>query len=167
MYWFLPKRELSRFDNVPPEKIDRLQPRIGSFDLDSLIHACTLAGVVVGQIISMSLAIGPVARLRTRALYSVLNSRRSWSDRLRLPEDAKMELVFWKECIPMFNGQAIWFESGATRVAYSDASSSGYGGYVVEFGPSISHGHWSVEESKMSSTWRELRTVFAVMQGIC
>ena len=28
----------------------------------------------------------------------------------------------------MYNGQAIWFESGATRVAYSDASSSGYGG---------------------------------------
>ena len=50
-------------------------------------------------------------------------------------------------------------------MAYSDSSSSVYGGYVVEFGPSISHGHWSVEESTMSSTWRELRAVIAVMQA--
>ena len=149
---------------VPSDKITRLQSRIGSMNLSSFAYARTLASIV-GQIMSMSLAIGPVARLRTRALYSAINSRQSWSDKLLLSDDAKLELSFWKECIPMFNGQAIWFESGATRVAYSDASSSGYGGYVVEFGPDISHGHWSVEESKMSSTWRELRAVFAVLQA--
>ena len=105
----------------------------------------------------------PVARLRTRALYAVINSRITWSDKLVLTEDARSELCFWKECLPMYNGQAIWFESGATRVAYSDANSSGYGGYVVEIGNSISHGHWSPAERDMSSTWREVRTVFAVL----
>ena len=40
----------------------------------------------------------------------------------------------------------IWFESSATRVAYSDASSLGYGEYVVEIGPSISHGHWTLKK---------------------
>ena len=30
------------------------------------------------------------------------------------------------------NGQPTWFESGATRVVYSDASNSGYGGYSVK-----------------------------------
>ena len=93
----------------------------------------------------------------------MINSRITWSDKLVLTEDAGSERCFWKECLPLYNGQAIWFESGATRVAYSDTSSSGYGGYVVEIGNSISHGHWSPAERDMSSTWRELRAVFAVL----
>ena len=55
---------------VSPEKIDRLQSRIRSFDLD-------------------------------------------WSDRLRLPEDAKLELVFWKECIyPCLMGKPFGLSQG-------------------------------------------------------
>ena len=49
---------------------------------------------IIGQIISMSLALGPVTHLRTRALYSVLNQRRCWSDRLCLSVDALEELSF-------------------------------------------------------------------------
>ena len=48
-------------------------------------------------------------------------------------------------------------------MAYSDASSSGYGGYVVKIGNSICHGHWSPDEKDMSSTSRELRTVYGVL----
>ena len=149
---------------VPGEKVSRLQSTIASLNLDRAVHVRALSSVV-GQIISMSLAIGPVARLRTRACYHIINQRKTWSDSHLLTEDAKAELHFWKECLPLFNGQPIWFESSATRVAYSDASSSGYGGYVVEIGPSISHGHWSPQEAAMSSTWRELRAVFAVLQS--
>ena len=43
---------------------------------------------IVGQIMSMSLALGPIARLRTRALYAVIDSRHSWSDQLELFDDA-------------------------------------------------------------------------------
>ena len=149
---------------VPSEKIAKLQESIGSVSLYNVIPVRTLASFV-GQIISMSLAIGPVARLRTRALYSVINARSSWANKLFLTEDARSELYFWKECLPMYNGRAIWFESGATRVAYSDASATGYGGFIVEVGPSMSHGQWSSEEREMSSTWRELRAVFAVLMA--
>ena len=76
----------------------------------------------------MSLAIGPVARLRTRALYQVINSRRFWADKLMLSIDAREELRFWKSSLEAFNGQPIWFSRGITRIMYSDASSSGYGG---------------------------------------
>ena len=149
---------------VPGEKVSRLQSTIASLNLDRPVRVRALSSVV-GQIISMSLAIGPMVRLRTRACYDVINQRKTWSDSRLLTEEAKAELHFWKECLPLFNGQPIWFESSATRVAYSDASSSGYGGYVVEIGPSISHGHWSPQEAAMSSTWRELRAVFAVLQS--
>ena len=150
---------------VPNEKVSRLQSSVAFLNLNSPIRVRALSGIV-GQVISMSLAIGPIARLRTRACYATINKRKTWSDSILLSEEAKAELSFWQECLPQFNGQPIWFESSATRVAYSDASSSGYGGYVVEIGPNISHGHWSLHEAVMSSTWRELKAVFLVLQSL-
>ena len=54
---------------------------------------------ITGQIISMTLAMGPVSRLRTRALYSVLNMRKSWADKLHLSREAREELQFWLESV--------------------------------------------------------------------
>ena len=51
------------------------------------------------------------------------------------------------------------------ELVYSDASSTGYGGYVVELGNEVAHGHWSVMEVKHSSTWRELKAVYLVLQS--
>ena len=48
------------------------------------------------------------------------------------------------------------------RVVYSDASETGYGGYVVEHGPCVSFGQWTAEEASQSSTWRELSAVYQV-----
>ena len=50
----------------------------------SPVHVRWLASAV-GQIISMSLAIGQVIWLCTRAM---INSRQSWADRLLLSKDA-------------------------------------------------------------------------------
>ena len=58
----------------------------------------------------------------------------------------------------------IWFSSGTTRIVYSDGSSSGYGGYIVELGNEV-HGQWSVEKGKRSSTWRELKAVYLILQS--
>ena len=57
---------------VPKEKITKLVRCIQDIGPIDLIRARSLASII-GQIISMSLAIGPVARLRSRALYDVLN----------------------------------------------------------------------------------------------
>jgi len=51
------------------------------------------------------------------------------------------------------------------RFAYSDASSSGYGGYLVEHGNLVANGQWSSEEASQSSTWRELRAVRRVLES--
>ena len=108
----------------------------------------------------MSLAIGPIARLRTRALYQVINSRWFWADKLMVSMDAREELKFWKSSLEAFNGQPIWFSRGTTRIVFSDASSSGYGGYhKVEVGTKVAHGQWSSYEASFSSTWRELKAV--------
>ena len=51
------------------------------------------------------------------------------------------------------------------RFAYSDASTSGYGGHLVEHGNLVSNGQWSSEEASQSSTWRELCAVRCVLEA--
>ena len=55
--------------------------------------------------------------------------------------------------------QPIWHFPSAVRVVYSDASDTGYGGYVVEHGPCVAYGQWTTHEAHQSSTWRELTAV--------
>ena len=56
--------------------------------------------------------------------------------------------------------------SSAVRVAYSDASGIGFGGYVVEHADKVLHGSWTVSEQSRSSTWRELVAVRRVLWEI-
>ena len=62
---------------------------------------------VIGKIVSMAIAIGPVTRLMTRNLYAVLNSRQAWCEDLELSVEAKSELQFWAQELPKFNRQGI------------------------------------------------------------
>ena len=92
----------------------------------------------------------------TRSLYATLNNRNSWYHRLELTGEA---LEFWHSEISSFNGQHIWPKPSAVRVVYSDASATGYGGYMVEHGSLIANGQWSPDEVAKNSTWRELQAV--------
>jgi hypothetical protein len=149
---------------VPEEKLESLKESIKWAYSQPKVPVRCLASIV-GKIISMTLAIGNVALLRSRALYSVINSRYSWNDHIALPQNAREELKFWFKNVESFNGKPIWFSPGATRIVYSDASDSGYGGYMVELGPSVAHGLWSEAEASLSSTWRELKAVYLVLQS--
>lgn len=79
---------------VPEDKISRLKHAIQSVASGGILVGARSLASVIGQIISMSLAVGSVSRLRTRAMYSVLNQRRFWSDKLTLTVDAQEELEF-------------------------------------------------------------------------
>ena len=59
---------------------------------------------LIGKIMSMALALGPVTRLMTRSLYAVLNSKAAWCQRLVLTSEALVELNFWIHEITDFNG---------------------------------------------------------------
>lgn len=59
-----------------------------------------------------------------------------------------MELGFWLGQLVCFNGQNIWHSPSAIRVVYSDASDTGYGGYMVEHGCHIAQGQWLPQEAK-------------------
>ena len=88
----------------------------------------------------------------TRNLYSLLNSKVAWCQRLFISKEATLELDFWVTETSKFNGESIWPRPPAVRVAYSDASRTGYAGYLVEHGDMIAHGQWFSKNAVKSST---------------
>ena len=59
---------------APEDKVARLVKSIDDIVASSTVHVQWLASAV-GKIISMSLAIGQVTRLRTRVLYAIITRR--------------------------------------------------------------------------------------------
>ena len=126
--------------------------QIGDALQSKTLPARSLASIT-GKLISMSIALGPVTRLMTRGLYALINIHNSWCHTLTISPEAIKELQFWLGQINNFNGQNMWHSPSAIRVVYSDASSSGYGGYLVEHGCHIAHGQWLPNERTQSLTW--------------
>ena len=82
--------------SIPPGKIDHLFNLI-SLLLDDVSPTARDVSRITGTLISMELALGPVVRLRTRALYAVLNSVHSLSCKMALTREAVEELNFWRD----------------------------------------------------------------------
>ena len=136
---------------VPVRKSLALQCHLNSIVSQKYLPARQLASLI-GKIISMSLALGPIARFMTRGLYAALNNRHSWYQSIEISSEALLEPKFCLHNFDKYNGQNIWHSPSACRLVYSDTSATGYGGYIVEHGPQIAHGQWSKEETALSST---------------
>ena len=66
---------------VPSEKITALRSALHQATQSPRIKARSLASII-GKIISMGLAFGPLSRFMTRSLYAVLESHNVWCDLL-------------------------------------------------------------------------------------
>ena len=125
---------------------------------------------LAGYILSMSFALGPVARLRTRALYDMILKRKSWYYRVDWTADAKAEVDFWFQCFQEFHGQMFVCEQKVTAVVstWSDASDVAWGGYAVHCGELVARGNWPKEVlmTQKSSTWRELKATELVLESL-
>ena len=94
---------------------------------------------VVGQIMSMSLALAP-ARLFTRELYRVIDSMHrqelpdGWRAHVRIHARAREELDFWVRCFDHWNGLPISRTVGVVEIEVtSDASHlHGWGGWIAD-----------------------------------
>ena len=95
-------------------------------------------------------------RLMSRAMYAQILVQNSWFSNFCLEDSVVKELVFWRSNLDHLNGRRIWFKSSAVRVAYSDASDTGYGGYIVELGRQVAaQCVWSADLEQESSTMRD------------
>ena len=150
---------------VPQLKIDSLFSTINS--IKSAVRATIRVPIkslarFTGLIISMSLALGPVARLMTRATYSVIESRLFWSDSVFVPDSVISEFDFWLSNITSLNGFPFKYRLVPSMQIFSDASATGYGGYIQGRDIRV-QGHWSDIDASKSSTWRELSAVHRIL----
>ena len=67
--------------SVPEDKMSDLKSQLDKAANRDTLKACELASII-GKIISMSLAVGPVSHLMTRCLYALLNSCMYWCQSL-------------------------------------------------------------------------------------
>ncbi len=92
---------------VPRDKLTALQHMLNQACQSNMIPASRIASIV-GRVISMGLAIGPVSRFMTRSLYTVLEARQAWGDCLTLSLEAQAELRFWSTSLADYNSQPRW-----------------------------------------------------------
>lgn len=149
---------------VPERRIVTLNNQLHTIQSNNYQTTAYSIAKLTGTIISMGLALGPIARLWTRGLYRNLMSTTSWGERVHLNHDAITEVKFWLDSFEECHGQKIWLSDPMPEVlTYSDASNTGWGGYCVQIAGQIAKGSWTPEEAEQSSTWRELRATHLVL----
>lgn len=150
--------------HITNRRIQKLKSSLELHTTDHSIIARRLSSIT-GQIISMGCAVGNVTRLMTRNCYLAINQRHSWDDPLFLSPEIRQELTFWLNNIDSFNGKAMIPKSSAVGIVYSDASSSGFGGYLVQCGRECVSGSWTSAARNTSSTLREILAVKYVLMS--
>ena len=112
----------------------------------------------------MHCALGPIVRLFTRALYQDIESRSTWHDAIKLSQNSLKELHFWKDNLITRNGFTFKHHPTTAKIIFTDASDSGYGGFLCErLGSKICVGKFTFKEQGLSSTSRELLAVQNVL----
>ncbi|CAC5359726.1 unnamed protein product [Mytilus coruscus] len=69
-------------------------------------------------------------------------------------------------CISEVNVKHFSVDESCHSIIYSDASDTGFGGYIVETPQNIAHGMWVESEYSNSSTWKELSAVKKVLLSL-
>ena len=78
----------------------------------------------------------------------------------QLSEEVHWELKFWLKNLEKYNGTFFAPRPNNTIMIFSDASDTGYGGYLVhKLGQHICAGRFVPGEADMNSTYRELFAV--------
>ena len=115
------------------ERIATLSRNLENLSTDqnpTRVHVKRVASVA-GQIISLSSCVGPVARIMTRFLFSVISSAVSWDCEVLLTQDAISEIDFWRDNVHALNGKVYWgVKSLPAKITFSDASDSACGAFV-------------------------------------
>ncbi|XP_078586076.1 uncharacterized protein LOC144867937 [Branchiostoma floridae x Branchiostoma japonicum] len=155
---------------VPPRRCDIFSSLI--IDAIASSHSISARSVsrITGNLVSMSLALGPVVRLWTRSLYAFISSSDSWDSRRSLPQAARDELLFWQDNFSKLLGYPIWTPSPSVDViTYSDASNHAWGGFTVTLGSThTARGNFERHQAAplTSSTYRELLGTRLVLQSL-
>ncbi|CAC5423237.1 unnamed protein product [Mytilus coruscus] len=157
------------FYKIPDNRINKM-----IHSIDGIISSLTWrksvyvkkVASVVGQIISTYLVIGNLVYLMTKHLTIDVNTSASWYSYIKHSESSIEQLQFWKLYISEVNVKHFSVDESCHSIIYSDASDTGFGGYIVETPQNIAHGMWVESERSNSSTWKELSAVKKVLLSL-
>lgn len=142
-----------------------------------------LIGRVAGHILSLYLALGAIARLRSRFLYRDVYRASlgeiSWDSRVPLSEEARQDVVFWTEALASLPPSPIHPPPPCPRhVLYTDAGEHSWGANLyLDTGhftiterdqqptPLIARERFPPEHCETSSTFRELLGIIGAVRA--
>lgn len=123
---------------------------------DFFVSASLLAKVT-GKIVSFSASFGSVCRFMTRHMHLAICSRKSWDTFFHLSNEAIVEINFWKlNCMFLTILKEYVLPE---RIIYTSANDHAGAGYCLQILGKIVHRMWTKEDSRRSSTWRELKAM--------
>ena len=139
--------------SITDRRICKFIALIDKFLLSAPYVTARDCAVIAGHVMSMSPVLGNLTRLKTRFLYKVIESRRSWDSRFNigLHNDCLSEIFFWKNNIVSLNMRPILPYNAPLLFSYSDASNVACGTFVVGTNE-VSHRMWTAGEAAKSST---------------
>ena len=115
---------------------------------------------IVGKIISCHLVLKNTVYIMTRHSYLNIQVASSWDSSLAKTQNCINELTFWRNIFSHKQTRKINSDAVVDRLVFSDASSTGYGGYLESDNRTVTfNGTWTIHESGQGSTWRELKAV--------
>ena len=90
--------------SVTEQRVSKLKSSIDLLRKDNckILKVRDVASVV-GQVISLTPCVGSVAKIMTRALYTVVNQKQSWDSQVELSKEAFDELTFWIDNVDSLN----------------------------------------------------------------
>ena len=153
--------------SVPERKLDKLLSSIDAIlSHPKLLCSAKQLSSITGQLSAMSIALGPLVRFLTRATYHAIAKSSSWFSLFQLPIEAEKELTFWANNVRSKNGFSIQPKLLTSRIMFTDASDSRYGGFTfTRLGKHICTGRFDEEEMSSGSTYRELLAVKYCLQA--
>ena len=154
LMFFIPKPKMDDF-------FSKTRPIL---ELDTILKK-DLASVV-GTLMSFIKALGPIVRLKTRALYSCIHEGNfGWHQRIVLSDRAKLELHFWMENLAQLDGFPLenkHFSVTPTYFKAGDASGTGcYLALVSGNQETLISKSFTQVQSLKSSTWRESFVIYS------
>ncbi|VDH95207.1 Hypothetical predicted protein [Mytilus galloprovincialis] len=145
--------------DIPVQKLENLRVKVHNLRFKYFATARELASVV-GSIISMRFAYGPICQIFTRQLSMLIASKVFWDAKISLSAEAIDELHFWSQNIDSLSPRVIspWFRL-PERIIYTDASDHAGAGILLDESSETFHCMWDDFNKAQSSTFRELKAV--------
>lgn len=155
--------------HIPEQRLTKVLYTISEIFLIGKVHRRVPVRKVdsfVKQIISMTIVIGQVTEIMILSISIDILNDHYWESNKYRSKDNMVQIQFWKDNLLLLNIKDMLESHKCSKIVYSDASSTGFGGYEVTTINGTAHDIWSEDESIKTSTWRERMEVLLVLRSL-